>query len=146
MENEEIFQAAVDFWLWFSYKVFTLKNPEDTLDTFDLVFQNENNNFMMNNNIHVKYTKDQYLQYLNDSYLYKNCYMKVIDIVRERLCLKMTKPLEVKIDIDENGDLAYDPTKNTVYQIIHENMRETLIYLTYIDPYKTQNLLHAKIN
>ena len=25
-------------------------------------------------------------------------------------------------------------------------MRETLIYLTYIDPYKTTNLLHAKIN
>ena len=99
-----------------------------------------------NNGIHAKYTKDQYLQYLNDSFLYKNCYMKVIDIVRERLCLKMTKPLEVKIDIDENGDIAYDPTKNTIYQTIHENMRETLIYLTYIDPYKTQNLLHAKIN
>ena len=158
MENEEIFQAAVDFWLWFSYKVFTLKEPENTLDTFDLIFENNNNNmnnnFMNNNNnfninnqgVQVKYTKDQYLQYLNESYLYKNCYMKVIDIVRERLCLKMTKPLEVKIDIDENGDLTYDPTKNTVYQTIHENMRETLIYLTYIDPYKTTNLLHAKIN
>jgi hypothetical protein len=32
--------------------------------------------------------------------------MKIIDKVRERLCLKMTKPLEVKIDIDENGDIA----------------------------------------
>ena len=154
IENEEIFQAAVDFWLWFSYKVFTLKDPEDTLDTFDLIFENTNNNFTMNNNnininnngIHVKYTKDQYLQYLNESYLYKNCYMKMIDIVRERLCLKMTKPLEVKIDIDENGDITFDPTKNTIYQTIHENMRETLIYLTYIDPYKTTNLLHAKIN
>ena len=159
IENEEIFQAAVDFWLWFAYKVFTLKNPEDTLDTFDLAFENNDfnininnnsNNIIINNNnnngVQVKYTKEQYLQYLNDSYMYKNCYMKIIDKVRERLCLKMTKPLEVKIDIDENGDIAYDPTKNTVYQIIHENMRETLIYLTYIDPFKTQNLLHSKIN
>ena len=150
MENEEIFQAAVDFWLWFSYKVFTLKDPEDTLDTFDLILDNSNVDGkkidLNNNGINAKYSKDQYLQYLNESYLYKNCYMKVIDIVRERLCLKMTKPLEVKIDIDENGDIAYDPTKNTVYQIIHENMRETLIYLTYIDPYKTYNLLHTKIN
>ena len=158
MENEEIFQAAVDFWLWFSYKVFTLKEPENTLDTFDLILENNNNinNFISNNNkmninlnnngIQIKYTKEQYLQYLNESYLYKNCYMKMIDIVRERLCLKMTKPLEVKIDIDENGDITYDPTKNTVYQTIHENMRETLIYLTYIDPFKTTNLLHAKIN
>ena len=31
IENEEIFKAAVDFWLWFSYKVFTLKDPNDTL-------------------------------------------------------------------------------------------------------------------
>ena len=154
IENEEIFQAAVDFWLWFSYKVFTLRDPEDTLDTFDLIFENTNNSFMGNNNninmnnngIHVKYTKDQYLQYLNESYLYKNCYMKMIDIVRERLCLKMTKPLEVKIDIDENGDITFDPTKNTIYQTIHENMRETLIYLTYIDPYKTTNLLNAKVD
>ena len=70
MENEEIFQAAVDFWLWFSYKVFTLKEPENTLDTFDLIFENNNNNmnnnFMNNNNfninnqgVQVKYTKDQ---------------------------------------------------------------------------------------
>ena len=76
IENEEIFQAAVDFWLWFSYKVFTLRGPNDTLDTFDLVFENNNNNnFGVNNNInfnnsgiHVKYTKDQYLQYYIKKY------------------------------------------------------------------------------
>ena len=76
IENEEIFQAAVDFWLWFSYKVFTLRDPNDTLDTFDLVFENNNNNnFGVNNNInfnnsgiHVKYTKDQYLQYYIKKY------------------------------------------------------------------------------
>ena len=139
IENEEIFKAAVDFWLWFSYKVFTLKDPEDTLDNYDQLLNN-------NNIIKTKYTKDQYIQYLNDSYLYKNCYMKMMDIIREIICVKMTKPLEVKIDIDESGDIVCDPTKNTIYQIIHENMRDTLVYLTFIDPYKTQNLLQTKIN
>ena len=43
IESEEIFKAAVDFWLWFSYKVFTLKDPEDTLDTFnELINDNPN--------------------------------------------------------------------------------------------------------
>ena len=140
IENEEIFKAAVDFWLWFSYKVFTLRDPQDTLDNYDQLLNNYNNNMITN-----KYTKDQYIQYLNDSYLYKNCYMKMIDIIREIICIKMTKPLEVKIDIDEGGDIVYDPTKNTVYQIIHENMRDTLVYLTLIDPYKTQNLLQVKV-
>ena len=139
IENEEIFKAAVDFWLWFSYKIFTLKDPEDTLDNYEELLNN-------NNTIATKYTKDQYIQYLNDSYLYKNCYMKIIDLIREIICIKMTKPLEVKIDIDESGDITCDPTKNTIYQTIHENMRDTLVYLTFIDPYKTQNLLQAKIN
>ena len=138
IENEEIFKAAVDFWLWFSYKIFTLKDPEDTLDNYE--------ELLNNNTISTKYTKDQYIQYLNDSYLYKNCYMKIIDLIREIICIKMTKPLEVKIDIDESGDITCDPTKNTIYQTIHENMRDTLVYLTFIDPYKTQNLLQTKIN
>ena len=140
IENEEIFKAAVDFWLWFSYKVFTLKDPNDTLDPFNELL-NDNNN-----KIKTKYSKSQYIQYLNDSYLYKNCYMKLLDIVRDLICVKMTKPLEVKIDIDESGDILCDPTKNTIYQTIHENMRDTLVYLTFIDPYKTQSLLKAKIN
>ena len=140
IENEEIFKAAVDFWLWFSYKVFTLKDPNDTLDPFNELL-NDNNN-----KIKTKYSKSQYIQYLNDSYLYKNCYMKLLDIVRDLICVKMTKPLEVKIDIDESGDILCDPTKNTIYQTIQENMRDTLVYLTFIDPYKTQSLLKAKIN
>ena len=143
IENEEIFKAAVDFWLWFSYKVFTLKDPEETLDNYDKILDNNNMNINM---ISTKLSKDQYIQYLNDSYLFKNCYMKMIDKVREDICEKMTKPLEVKIDIDEGGDIIYDPTKNTIYQTIHENMRDTLIYLTLIDPYKTQNLLDTRIN
>ena len=143
IENEEIFKAAVDFWLWFSYKIFTLKDPEDTLDNYEQLLNNNNYN---NNMITTKFTKDQYIQYLNDSYLYKNCYMKMIDLIREIICIKMTKPLEVKIDIDEGGDIICDPTKNTIYQTIHENMRDTLVYLTFIDPYKTQNLLDSKIN
>ena len=140
IENEEIFKAAVDFWLWFSYKVFTLKDPEDTLYSFNELLDNNNNNV-----IKTKYSKSQYIEYLNESYLYKNCYMKFIDIIRGLICVKMTKPLEVKIDIDEGGDIVCDPTKNTIYQTIHENMRDTLIYLTFIDPYKTQSLLKAKI-
>ena len=143
IESEEIFKAAVDFWLWFSYKVFTLKDPEDTLDNYDKIMENNN---MNTNMISTKYSKEQYIQYLNESYLFKNCYMKMIDKIREDICEKMTKPLEVKIDIDEGGDIICDPTKNTIYQTIHENMRDTLVYLTFIDPYKTQNLLEAKIN
>ena len=58
IENEEIFKAAVDFWLWFSYKVFTLKDPEDTLDNYDELLNNNNNNM-----ISTKYKKEEYILY-----------------------------------------------------------------------------------
>ena len=69
----------------------------------------------------------------------------MIDIIREIIFVKKTKPLEVKIDIDEGFDVVYDPTKNTVYQLIYENMGDTLVYLSLIDSYKTQNLIQVKV-
>ena len=44
METEEILKAAVEFWLWLSYKVFTLKELKDTLDFII-------NKTLLNNNI-----------------------------------------------------------------------------------------------
>ena len=42
--------------------------------------------------------------------------MKMIDIIRDIIFAKMTKLLKVKIDIDEGGDIIYDPIKNTVFK------------------------------
>ena len=61
-----------------------------------------------------------------------------MDKVRNTIVVRMNKPLEVKIDIDENGDITTDPTTNTIYQTLHDAMKMTLIYLTHLDPVKTQ--------
>ena len=61
--------------------------------------------------------------------MYKHCYLTFIEKVRNTIVIRMNKPLEVKIDIDENGDLTTDPTTNTVYQSLHDTMKNTLIYL-----------------
>jgi exportin-1 len=53
----------------------------------------------------------------------------------------MTKPIEVKIDIDEDGELITDPTINTIYQTLHETMRDTLVFLTHLDPALTEKLM-----
>ena len=54
METEEIFKAASVFWLWFLYKVFILKEHEDTLDNFNELI---NDNI---NRIKTKY-KSEYI-------------------------------------------------------------------------------------
>ena len=62
----------------------------------------------------------------------------------------MNKPLEVKIDIDENGDLTTDPSTNTVYAVIHNDLTHTLRLLTYFDQNITtqfmEETLHNQLN
>ena len=74
-------------------------------------------------------------------FLYKQLYVNYIDIIRNQIIIRMNKPLEVKIDIDENGDLTTDPTTNTIYQSLHDSMKETLVLLTNLDPYKSEKFL-----
>ena len=133
IQNDEIFKAACDFWYWFTVKIVFLKE-------IDIDPDKEMPNSLYNTTLMT------YLIYTNESYLYKHCYLKHIDKVRNTIVLRMNKPLEVKIDIDENGDLTTDPTTNTVFQNLHDTMKNTLIYLTNLDPLKTENLLEKKLN
>ena len=132
IQNDEIFKAACDFWYWFTFKIVFLK--EIDIDP-DKEIPNSLYNIPLNT----------YLMYTNESYMYKHCYLTFIEKVKKTIVIRMNKPLEVKIDIDENGDLTTDPTTNTVYQSLHDTMKNTLIYLTNLDPIKTETLLETKL-
>jgi len=54
---------------------------------------------------------------------------------------KMTKPIEVKIDLDEDGEIVMDQISNTIYQTLHENMKDCLIFLTHLDPSATEKIM-----
>jgi exportin-1 len=126
--SEEILKTTCEFWHWFSYKVCFLKEKDSD---FDLGIP-----------LGV-YTSSlqQYIMYTQEMYFYKNCYSKVLETVRHTLITKMTKPIEVKIDIDEDGNLVLDPIINTIYQTLHETMRDSLIYLTHLDPLATEKIM-----
>lgn len=124
--NEEIFKTACEFWYWFIFKVALLENFD-----FDPTKNYDNIN---------RSVKD-YIANARNSYCYVTYYESIFDIVRDTVITKMNKPLEVKIDIDENGDLVTDPTTNTVFQSIHSNLSDILQLLTFFDQAKTTNLL-----
>lgn len=128
IQNDEIFKAASDFWYWFVYKIFfiKIKNLDPEGGTTPEMLTNSINTFIC---------------YTNDMFCYRNFYSKIFDKVRNTIVIRMNKPLEVKIDIDENGDLTTDPQTNTIYQSLHDTLKMTLIYLTHLDPIKTQDLL-----
>lgn len=46
----------------------------------------------------------------------------------------MAKPKEVLISVDENGDIEAEHFEDVETVQLYERMRETLIYLTNIDP------------
>ena len=129
IQNDEIFNALSEFWNWFCFKVCFLQqkdiNFEDGLPT----------------NVNSISIFSTYIQYTNESYLYRNCYCKILEIVRHNLIKKMTKPIEVKIDVDENGEIVMDHITNTIYQTLHENMRDCLVYLTHLDPGATEKIM-----
>jgi exportin-1 len=45
----------------------------------------------------------------------------------------MAKPKEVLLSLDEDGEVEEEHFEDTEQEVLYEQMRETLIYLTHID-------------
>ena len=131
-ENDQIYDNAIEFWFGIVYKLFTLKKQSN----------HNNNNYSQNNEINNDDNIELLIAFLKNSVLYNNCFMEILDNLRILLCLNMAKPLELKIILDENGDIAYDPDSNGSFnQNLHDSMKKTLIYLSLIEPEKTKDLI-----
>ena len=127
--NDEIFVALGEFWHWFCFKVCFIKEKDLNID--EDISSKVNNMLAFAN----------YLQYTNESFIYRNFYMKILENVRLTIIKKMTKPVEVKIDLDEDGEIVMDNAINTIHQTTHENMKDCLIYLTHLDPTVTEKIM-----
>ncbi len=127
--NDEIFNALSEFWNWFCFKVCFLQERE---------INPENGIPAAVNSISVF---NSYIQFTNESYIYRTCYSKILESVRFSIIKKMTKPIEVKIDLDEDGEIVMDQITNTIYQTLHENMKDCLIFLTHLDPSATEKIM-----
>ncbi|EFA79631.1 exportin 1 [Heterostelium album PN500] len=75
-----------------------------------------------------------------------NLYKPILSKVRVVLISRMAKPEEVIVVEDENGMIVREQTKDTDSLTLYESMRETLIFLTNLDPDNTQNIMLDKLN
>ncbi|GAM19592.1 hypothetical protein SAMD00019534_027670, partial [Acytostelium subglobosum LB1] len=73
-------------------------------------------------------------------------YKSIMSKVRVVLISHMAKPEEVIVVEDENGCIVREQTKDTDSLTLYESMRETLIFLTNLDPENTQNIMLDKLN
>ena len=58
----------------------------------------------------------------------------------------MAKPKEVLITIDENGDVEEEHYEDTETLYLYERMRETLIYLTNLDPASMDSVIQTRLD
>jgi len=129
INSEEIFKATNDFFYWFCYKI-----------TF-LIEKNCDPEIMIPSN----YSLQEYIFHTSQSNYYINFYYPILDKVRSTLIEKMIRPSEVKMDV-EDGELVYDQVTGTIYTSIFETMRDTLIFLTHLNPQKTQERMIQLLN
>jgi exportin-1 len=68
-------------------------------------------------------------------------YAQILSRVRLVVIQRMAKPEEVLIVEDEHGDIVRERTKDTDQIVLYKVMRETLVYLTHLDPMDTQKIM-----
>ena len=127
-KNDQIKNSAMEFWYFIVYDLFTLKK------------------FIKNSNHSINEEREFLIDYLKRSNIYNKCFAEILNALRELLCENMTKPLEIKIILDENGDIITDPNENDTFnQNLQETMQNILIYLSLIEPELTKNFILKKL-
>jgi exportin-1 len=75
----------------------------------------------------------------------KAFHAETLSRVREVLISHMAKPEEVLIEEDESGEIVREATKDTEALAQYKVMRDTLVYLTNLDPKDTERIMLAKL-
>jgi len=77
--------------------------------------------------------------------LRKNFYAPVLSKARHALIRRMPKPEEVLVVEDENGEIVRETFKDSDAITLYKSMRETLVFLTHLDPEDTQAIMLEKL-
>ena len=145
-KNEQIQSNAMEFWYFIVSELFTIKKP--IKNSYNSNSSLNNNSLNSTNSTSIIEEKETLVEYLKNSDLYKLCFGQILNKLRELLCQKMTKPLELKIQLDENGDIISEI--NEFDESFNKNLQETkqnvLIFLTLIDPELTKNFIITKLH
>ena len=127
-KHEQIQINAIEFWYFIVSNLFTLKN-----------FINNKDNSANNNIIEDKKILSDYLKKSN---IYNICFVNILDKLREVICYNINKPLEIKNKLDKNNcNFPEDNYNDSFNENLQETMQNIIIYLSIIEPEKTEKLI-----
>jgi len=73
-------------------------------------------------------------------------YARIMSRLRFLMISRMTKPEEVLVKMDENGEVIRETTKDTDAIALYKQMRDTLVYLTHLDVDDTESIMLNKLS
>ena len=59
---------------------------------------------------------------------------------------QMVQPQDIKLTIDENGEIEEEYIEDSEQNNLYERLRETLIYVTNIDTQSMSHIMQAKLD
>lgn len=77
--------------------------------------------------------------------IYSLVYRDILSKARLILIPRTAKPNEVHISVDESGNVLREQLQDTEVIALYELMRETLIYLTHLDPEDMETIIMLKL-
>ena len=76
----------------------------------------------------------------------RQVYAPILSKVRVAIIQRMARPEEVLVTEDDNGNLIRQHLKDTDAITLYNNMRETLVYLSHLDPIDTVTIMERKLS
>lgn len=131
-EQQIIIQALTGL---FSYMISLTSYPEDEIFKICCDFWH---------NLAKHLYEQKGLDWLGNK-LWNAIYREAINEAKNLLIPKMAKPTEVLVSVDEYGSTIRETVQDTETVALYELMRETLIYLTNIDPEETELIIMKKM-
>lgn len=123
VEEVEIFKICLEYWNSLCSDLYRRDNPFNS--TASPLFMSKPNNMVAPQR--------------------KQFYQPVLSKVRFIMISRMTKPEEVLIVENDQGEVVREFMKDTDSITMYKNMRETLVYLTHLDYSDTERIMTEKL-
>jgi len=133
-ETEHSLLVALD--AFFSYSLSLSEFPEDEIFKICCEFWH----------CVSKYLYEQKAQGWLATRTWTQIYRPSLTKARSILVPKMARPTEVLVSVDEQGNVVREKLQDTEVISLYELMRETLVYLTHLDPQDTESIIKNEMS
>ncbi len=80
------------------------------------------------------------------TWLHHNVYPEIFAMLRATILDFMVQPQEIKLTIDENGEVEEEHIEDSEQNNLYDRLRETLIYVTNIDTHEMSMIMQARLD